>query len=183
MVAGVAGGLAAFLNIDPSLVRILWVVLIPLTGGLILLLYLAMALIVPQQRFDDDRWRAWEAQSGASWAPQAPRPPPESNDPVAGRAAFAADPPPSEPGASPASDSPLDAMQRRPPARTTRDARVRARDPSRRRARTLTAAARSGPAHRGPRTRPGPLPRPTAAHMWRRHRAPPRPDGTARASG
>ena len=48
MVAGVAGGLAAYLNIDPSLVRILWVVLIPLTGGLILLLYLAMALIVPR---------------------------------------------------------------------------------------------------------------------------------------
>jgi phage shock protein C len=74
MVAGVAGGLANYLNIDPSLVRILWVVLVPLTGGLILLLYLVMAIIVPEQRFDDDRWRAWEAQSG-SWTPPPDRPP------------------------------------------------------------------------------------------------------------
>jgi phage shock protein C len=90
MVAGVAGGLAAYLNIDPSLVRILWVVLIPLTGGLILLLYLAMALIVPEQRFDDDRWRAWEAQS-ANWTAPPAEPPARSDDPWASNTAFASD--------------------------------------------------------------------------------------------
>jgi phage shock protein C len=45
-VAGVASGLAEYFNIDVSLVRVLWVVSI-FFGGLGLLLYIAMAIIVP----------------------------------------------------------------------------------------------------------------------------------------
>lgn len=64
IIAGVAGGLAWNLNIDPSIVRILWVVLVPLTGGFILLLYFVMAVIVPEQPLGDDRWAAWERDHG-----------------------------------------------------------------------------------------------------------------------
>lgn len=49
MLAGVAGGLAEMLDIDPSLVRIVWAVLVVLTGGLALLVYLVMAIVVPEQ--------------------------------------------------------------------------------------------------------------------------------------
>lgn len=45
-VAGVASGLAEYFNLDVSLVRVLWVVSI-FFGGLGLLLYIAMAIIVP----------------------------------------------------------------------------------------------------------------------------------------
>jgi phage shock protein PspC (stress-responsive transcriptional regulator) len=45
-IAGVASGLAQYLDLDPSLVRVLWVLSIFL-GGVGLLLYIAMAIIVP----------------------------------------------------------------------------------------------------------------------------------------
>ena len=51
MVAGVCGGLARFLGWDPSLVRVLWVVL-TLTAGFGIMLYLIFWLIVPLE--DDD---------------------------------------------------------------------------------------------------------------------------------
>jgi phage shock protein C len=49
MLAGVAGGLAEMLDIDPSLVRVIWAVLIVLTGGLFLLVYIVMAIVVPER--------------------------------------------------------------------------------------------------------------------------------------
>ena len=49
MLAGVAGGLAEMLDIDPSIVRIVWAVLIFLTGGLALLVYIVMAIVVPER--------------------------------------------------------------------------------------------------------------------------------------
>lgn len=49
MLAGVAGGLAEMLDIDPSIVRIVWAVLIVLTGGLALLVYIVMAIVVPER--------------------------------------------------------------------------------------------------------------------------------------
>jgi phage shock protein C len=45
--AGVAGGLAEFFDLDPTLVRLLWFLSIFFTGGLSILLYLGLALIVP----------------------------------------------------------------------------------------------------------------------------------------
>ena len=48
MVAGVAGGVAAMLALDPSLVRIVWAVLVVLTGGIALVLYIIMAFVVPE---------------------------------------------------------------------------------------------------------------------------------------
>lgn len=52
-IAGVASGLAEYLDIDVTLIRILWVVSI-FFGGLGLLLYIIMALVVPME--PDERY-------------------------------------------------------------------------------------------------------------------------------
>ena len=49
MIAGVAGGVAEQLDADPSLIRIVWAVLIFLTGGLALVVYIVMAIVVPER--------------------------------------------------------------------------------------------------------------------------------------
>lgn len=46
-IAGVAGGLAVWLNLDPSLVRIAWVLLAIFSGGLFVLVYIVMMIVVP----------------------------------------------------------------------------------------------------------------------------------------
>ena len=46
MVAGVCGGLGEYLDLDPTLIRIIWVV-ITLMGGAGLLAYLVMWIVVP----------------------------------------------------------------------------------------------------------------------------------------
>ncbi len=48
MLAGVAGGLAEMWDADPSLVRIVWALLVFLTGGFALLVYIVMAIVVPE---------------------------------------------------------------------------------------------------------------------------------------
>lgn len=48
-IAGVAGGLAELWDADPALVRILWALLIVFTGGLALVVYVVMALVVPEE--------------------------------------------------------------------------------------------------------------------------------------
>lgn len=48
MVAGVCAGLGEYLNIDPTIVRLLFVLGFFLTGPGILIAYLIMALIVPE---------------------------------------------------------------------------------------------------------------------------------------
>ncbi|MGH2466350.1 MAG: PspC domain-containing protein [Candidatus Limnocylindrales bacterium] len=49
MLTGVAGGLAERLDVDPALVRVVWAVSMPLTGFLTLLIYIVMALVVPDE--------------------------------------------------------------------------------------------------------------------------------------
>jgi phage shock protein C len=49
VIAGVAGGLADYLDIDPSIVRILWAVLTVLSGGVLIVVYILMAIIVPEE--------------------------------------------------------------------------------------------------------------------------------------
>jgi phage shock protein C len=60
--SGVCGGLAAWLGLDPSLVRIGWVVLAIVSGGAFVLLYIAMAIIVPEAP------EGWVPRSGAGQA-------------------------------------------------------------------------------------------------------------------
>lgn len=47
MLAGVAGGLAEHWDADPSLVRLVWALLVIFTGGIALIVYIVMALILP----------------------------------------------------------------------------------------------------------------------------------------
>jgi phage shock protein PspC (stress-responsive transcriptional regulator) len=47
VIAGVAGGLATWLAIDPSLVRVAWVLLAIFSGGLFVIVYIVMMFVVP----------------------------------------------------------------------------------------------------------------------------------------
>ena len=47
MVAGVCNGLAAYFGIDPTIVRLVFVVLLFLSGGLIAIAYLVLMFVVP----------------------------------------------------------------------------------------------------------------------------------------
>ena len=49
MVSGVSGGLAAYFDVDPVLVRLLWVAGAVLSGGVLLLVYLALWVLVPEE--------------------------------------------------------------------------------------------------------------------------------------
>jgi phage shock protein PspC (stress-responsive transcriptional regulator) len=48
MLAGVAAGVAEALDADPSLVRVAWALLTVATGGVALLVYIVMAIVVPE---------------------------------------------------------------------------------------------------------------------------------------
>ena len=61
MLAGVAGGVAEMLDADPSIIRIIWALLVVLTGGLALLVYVVMAIVVPE--------RPEGMPIGSPWAP------------------------------------------------------------------------------------------------------------------
>ena len=47
LISGVAGGMAEYLNMDPTIVRLLWVLVALFTGGAAFLLYLALWLFLP----------------------------------------------------------------------------------------------------------------------------------------
>jgi len=84
MIAGVAGGLAELWDADPSLVRIVWAMLVVLTGGLALVVYIVMAIVVPEED-------AWDAAPGAPPAAPAAAPVPPAGD-AAPAAAESTDP-------------------------------------------------------------------------------------------
>ena len=48
VLGGVAGGVAEYLDVDPSIVRIIWAILALVTGGLFLVLYIVMWIVVPE---------------------------------------------------------------------------------------------------------------------------------------
>jgi phage shock protein C len=49
MIAGVCGGMADYLKVDTIIVRVGWVVLTPLTGGVALLAYVLFWLLAPEE--------------------------------------------------------------------------------------------------------------------------------------
>ena len=67
MLAGVAGGLAEQLGADPSIIRILWVLVAILSGGIAVIVYIAMAIIVPEED-DADRWSPGTATEAGTTA-------------------------------------------------------------------------------------------------------------------
>ncbi len=83
MIAGVAGGLAEMWDADPALIRIVWALLVIFTGGVALLVYIVMAIVVPEA---DDAFPATAPAAasttdaplpaGSGWA----TPPPSSRE-------------------------------------------------------------------------------------------------------
>ncbi len=49
MISGVCGGVAEYFDVDPTIVRVLWVFLTIAGMGAGLLLYIIMAIIVPEK--------------------------------------------------------------------------------------------------------------------------------------
>lgn len=52
MLAGVCGGLAEYLNMDPSVVRLIWV-LLAASAGIGLIPYIIIAIVVPEKPTDN----------------------------------------------------------------------------------------------------------------------------------
>jgi phage shock protein C len=50
MLAGVCGGIADYFNVDPTIVRLAFV-LLALAGGPGLIFYIILALIIPEEQF------------------------------------------------------------------------------------------------------------------------------------
>lgn len=96
MFAGVAGGVAERFDLDPSLVRVVWIILMFLSGSLSFWLYVVMAIVVPEAPTGADRWAGWttayEHPSGAvaGWGST-----PAAGTAAAGTSAFASTDPPS----------------------------------------------------------------------------------------
>ena len=91
MLAGVAGGLAELWDADPSLVRIGWALLVVFTGGIALIVYIVMAIVVPEGELEP--WPAAVPPTGEPWppTPAAGQPPAAGRDRRAGAAALTAD--------------------------------------------------------------------------------------------
>ncbi len=85
VIAGVAGGMAEAWDLDPAIVRVGWAFLILITGGLFLLLYLVMAIVVPLRPFQTSLWSAAGAPApmGPDGQPTS-APPPGPVDPDLG---------------------------------------------------------------------------------------------------
>ena len=65
-IAGVADGVADYFEVDPVLVRILWFISIPVTGGLTLLAYIVMAVAVPIEPEEWPQPSPWAPGGGSS---------------------------------------------------------------------------------------------------------------------
>ena len=89
ILAGVAGGMAETYDLDPALVRVGWALLILVSAGIFLVLYIIMALVVPLRPANMPLpWAARPRHRDPGWRPA----------PTLTRAAT---PPPAAPGAPP----------------------------------------------------------------------------------
>ena len=48
ILAGVAGGMAEAWDLDPSIVRLAWIIMTPVTAGFAILVYVILAMVVPE---------------------------------------------------------------------------------------------------------------------------------------
>jgi phage shock protein PspC (stress-responsive transcriptional regulator) len=65
MIAGVAGGLAELWDADPSLVRLGWALLAIFTGGIAIIVYIVLAIVVPEEDDVADWTTPASAEPGA----------------------------------------------------------------------------------------------------------------------
>ncbi len=49
MLGGVSGGLGEYLNVDPTVIRLLWVLFALLSGGVGILAYIVAWIIIPEE--------------------------------------------------------------------------------------------------------------------------------------
>jgi phage shock protein PspC (stress-responsive transcriptional regulator) len=84
MLAGVAAGVADALDADPSIIRIAWALLVIFTGGIAFIVYIVMAIVVPEYPYESGVRGPWSPPPGTPASP-----------PRAGAAPFA------EPAAAP----------------------------------------------------------------------------------
>jgi len=71
MVAGVASGLGRYFNVDPTLVRVLFAVIVIFTGGLALLAYPVLWFLMPEEPPGAPAWPHPPA-GGPVWPPSPP---------------------------------------------------------------------------------------------------------------
>ncbi len=95
--AGVAGGMAEYLTIDPTVARVLWILAAILTGGLVILAYIVLAIITPESPYPATGaapagWSAPPASPtwNAGWAATAAAQPQAGQQPLAAQQAPAA---------------------------------------------------------------------------------------------
>ena len=69
MLAGVAAGVAEALDADPSVIRIVWALLTIFTGGLALVVYVVMAIVVPDDPGEAGQPRPWGPVAGPPSTP------------------------------------------------------------------------------------------------------------------
>ena len=74
VLAGVAGGLAELWGADPALVRLLWVLVAVFTGGIALVVYVIMAIVVPEESvvYPNGRPEVTDAGAGVDGVPMTP---------------------------------------------------------------------------------------------------------------
>jgi phage shock protein C len=59
-IAGVAAGVADYFDVDPILVRIIWLIAIPFSAGFVILAYIIMAVVVPQDSGEMPPQSPWQ---------------------------------------------------------------------------------------------------------------------------
>jgi phage shock protein PspC (stress-responsive transcriptional regulator) len=96
ILAGVAGGVAAYFDVDPVIVRIIWFFSVFFTGSLTFWAYIIMIIVVPTEPDD------WQRQPASPWAP--------GGEPIGGPTGFGAaytpaTPAPGGPAATPAAST------------------------------------------------------------------------------
>jgi phage shock protein C len=74
VLGGVAGGVAEYFDLDPAIVRVVWVLLALITGGVFFILYIVMWIVVPlgseATEVAEDRAGAEGADPVTGWNPQ-----------------------------------------------------------------------------------------------------------------
>ncbi len=73
--AGVAGGMAEYLDVDPTVIRIGWILVTVVTGGLALIAYLLLALVIPMSPYAAGPYWTGQPAPTTGWAgaPGAPK--------------------------------------------------------------------------------------------------------------
>lgn len=82
VLAGVAGGMAETYDLDPAIVRVGWALLALLTGGIFLVIYIVMALVVPLRPAGMPVWAPSYAGPPANGMPSSTDVPPGPDAPL-----------------------------------------------------------------------------------------------------